>query len=66
MQHNSVCEEHDSSQDIGGKYFRGGILRSEAIYFSFEDIWLSNLHPYSYGEENKVGTFMIEGYICGV
>jgi hypothetical protein len=33
---------------------------------TFKDLCLSILHPCACGEEDKVGTFKIEGYICGV
>jgi len=61
-----MCLEHESSQDIGGKESRGGILKSEARYRTLEDIWLSSIHPYACEEEEKYGALGIEGYICGV
>ena len=39
---------------------------SESIGQTFEDLWLSSIHPCVQGEENEVITFWKEGYFCGI
>jgi hypothetical protein len=43
----------------------GGILRGEARDRTFEDLWLSNLHPRASGEEDEAGAFRKKGILVG-
>jgi hypothetical protein len=51
---------------FGGQDSERGILRSEPRDRTFEDIWLSSLHPCACGKEDEVVAFKTEGYNCGV
>jgi len=55
MQHYSICVKHESLEDIGGKYSKGGIHRSGAIDRTFKDHWFPRIHPCVCGEEDKDG-----------